>query len=108
LYVAGRNHLGSDEAIIDVHEASSLISGTPYFDFVAPRELGLDDLATNGRGRLLPAAGPGPVRTVHVVVTRHPRGDTEILPEVAAHALAEELLPPVAVFGHRRVGVGLL
>ena len=35
------------------------------------------------------------------------RGDAEILAVMPAHALAEELLPAVAVLGLGRVGVGL-
>jgi hypothetical protein len=65
-------------------------------------------LAADRRRRLLAAAGPGPVRAVDVVVAGHARDEAEVLAVVAAHALAEELLPPVAVLRHRRVGVLLL
>ena len=68
-------------------------------------ELGFDHFAADGGGRFFAAAVPGAVRTVDVVEARHARVQAEILAEVAAHALAEQLLPAVAVFGQRRVSV---
>ena len=49
-----------------------------------------------------------PYGPVHVVEARHAHRDAVVLHEVAAHALAEELLPAVAVLRHRRVRVLLL
>jgi hypothetical protein len=42
------------------------------------------------------------------VIARHTGLEAEVLVEMTAHALAEELLPAVAVLGHGGVGVGLL
>ena len=70
-----------------------------------PASFAVRDLAADRRRRLLAAAVVGAVRPVDVVVARHPRLDAEVVVEVPAHALREELLPAVAVLGHRRVGV---
>jgi hypothetical protein len=53
------------------------------------------------------AAGGAP-RAVDVVEARQPDREPEVLHEVAAHALAEELLPAVAVLGQRGIRVALL
>ena len=45
------------------------------------------------------------MRSVDVVVAGDARDQAEVLPEVAGHPLAEELLPPVAILGHRGVCV---
>src|SRR6185503_13792041 len=95
-------------AVVDVHEAARLLAVAPDVDFVLAGPLGLDDLAADGRRGLLTAARPGAVRPIDVMVTGHARGQPEVLFKVAAHALAEELLPSVAVLGQRRIGVGLL
>ena len=69
------------------------------------RQLRLGDLAADRRGRLLAAAVVGAVRPVDVVVARDARLDAEVVEEVPAHALREELLPAVPVLGQRRVRV---
>ena len=46
-----------------------------------------------------------PMRPVDVVVAGDAGLEPEVLAEMAAHPLAEQLLPAVAVLGHRRVGV---
>ena len=69
------------------------------------RELRGDDLPADRRRRLLAAAVVGAVRAVDVVVTRDARLEPEVLAEVTAHALAEQLFPPVAVLRHRGVRV---
>ena len=62
--------------------------------------------ADRGRSLLAPAV-VGAMRSVHVVVARHPRHEPEVLGVVAAHPLAEELLPAVTVLRHGRVGIRL-
>ena len=75
---------------------------------LAAGELGGDDLAADGRRRLFPAAVAGAVRAVDIVIAGDAGLQAEVLAEVAAHALAEQLLPAVAVLGHGRIGVALL
>ena len=69
------------------------------------RHLGGNDLAADrGRG-LLAAAVIGAFRPVDVVVAGDAGGDAVILAIVAGHALAEQLLPAIAVLRHRRIGI---
>ena len=96
------------EAVVDVHEAAGLLAVAPDLDLVSPVSLASIDLAADRGRRLLAAAVPGAVRAVDVVEAGHARLEAEVLAEVAAHALAEELLPAVAVFRHRGIGVGFL
>ena len=70
--VAGHDHLGALEAVVDVHEAARLLAGAPDLDLVTARQLGLDDLAADRRRRFLAATGPRAVRPVDIVVTRAP------------------------------------
>src|SRR6266516_2482112 len=93
------------EAVIYVHEGPRLVPVAPDFNAVVPRRLGVDHLAADRGGRLLPPAFPGPVRAVHVVKAGNTGRQPEVFAEVPAHPLGEELLPAVAVFGHRGVGV---
>ena len=94
------DRLDALEAVVDVHEAAGLLAVAPDLDLVLAGSLGLDDLAADGGRRLLAAAVPGAVRAVDVVEAGHARLEAEVLAEVAAHALGEELLPAVAVLGH--------
>ena len=93
------------DAVVDVHEAAGLLAVAPDLDLVLAGQLGGDDLAADRGRRLLAAAVPGAVRAVDVVVARDAGGEAEVLAEVAAHALAEQLLPAVAVLRHGGVGV---
>src|SRR5262249_6000947 len=95
-------------AVVDVHEGAGLLAVAPDLDLVLARQLGGDHLAADRGRRLLAAAVIGAVRAVDVVVARHPRGHAEVLAEVPRHALAEQLLPAVAVLRHRRIGILLL
>src|SRR5215217_7480175 len=52
--------------------------------------------------RQLAAAVVGALGAVDVVIARDAGGDAVVLAVVAAHALAEQLLPAVAVFRQRR------
>ena len=70
-----------------------------------PAQLCLNHLATNCRRRFLPAAVPCAVWAVNVVVTRDACLKAKVLPEMAAHPLAEELLPTIAVFGQRGISI---
>ena len=89
------------DAVIDIHEAAGLFAVAPDLDLVLAGELRLGDLAADRGGRLLTPAVPRAVRAVDVVVASDARCQAEVLAEVAAHPLAEELLPAVAVLGHR-------
>src|SRR5205085_638224 len=93
------------EAVGDVHEAAGLVAVAPDLDLVAAGELGLDHLAAHRRRCLLAAALEGAVGAVNVVVAGDARLKPEVLAEVAAHPLAEQLLPAVAVLGHGRIRV---
>src|SRR5688572_9109964 len=95
--------LSAIEAVADVGEAPGLLAVAPDLDLVLPLELRLRDLAADrGRGLLAPPLESA-VRPVDVVVADNARFEPEVLGEVPAHALREELLPAVAVFRHRRV-----
>ncbi len=106
--VALGDHLSAFGAVVDVHEGAGLLAVAPDFDLVGAGVLGLDDLAADGGGSLFAAAGPGAEGAVDVVVAGDAGLDAVVLFEVAAHALGEELLPAVAVFGQRGVGVRFL
>ena len=106
--VAPGEHLGAVDAIVDVLEAAGLVAVAPDFDGVVAGELRFDDLAADGGGGLFAAAVLRAVRAVDVVVAGDAGLDAEVFAEVAAHPLAEELLPAVAVLGHGGVGVGFL
>jgi len=94
-------------AVVDVHERAGLRPVAPDHDLLVAGELPRNRLAREGRRGLFPPAVVGAERTVHVVVARDAGREPEVLPEVAAHPLAEELLPAVAVFGQGRVGIRL-
>ena len=95
-------------AVVDVHEAAGLLAVAPDLDLVVAGVLGLDDLAADGGGGLFAAAGPGAEGAVDVVEAGDAALEAVVLFEVAAHALGEELLPAVAVFGQGGIGVGFL
>jgi hypothetical protein len=99
-------HLDALDAIVHVHERAGLLAVAPDLDSSAARELGLDHLAAHRGRRLLPPTVVGPEGSVDVVEARHAGLDPEVLEIVAAHPLAEQLLPAVAVLGHGRVGIG--
>ncbi len=84
-----------------------LLAVAPDLDLAEPRELRRDHLAADRGRRLLAPAVVRSVRPVDVVVARDAGDEAEVLGEVVAHALAEQLLPPVAVLGLGRVRVGL-
>src|SRR5688572_5504969 len=105
--VAGHQRLSAVEAIIDEGKAARLFTVAPDLDFAGTGQLGLDDLPADRRRRLLTAAVIRPIRTVNVVIPRDARLQTEVLGEMTAHPLAEQLFPAVAVLRHRRVRVRL-
>src|SRR5205814_237307 len=74
-------------------------------DFVAAREFRLRDLPTDSSRRLLPPAVVRAVGAIDVVVAGRARLNTEVVMEVPAHPLREELLPAVAVFRKGRIRV---
>src|SRR5204862_6933129 len=87
--------------------AAGLLTVAPDLDFVPAAQLGCDYLPADRRRCLLAPAVVGAERAIDVVVARNPRLEPEVLDEMAAHALAEEFLPAVAVFRHRGIAVGL-
>src|SRR5215211_9477431 len=93
--VAPHDHRCSQEAVLDVHEAPRLLPVSPDLDLVAPGELCLGDLPADRGRRLLAPTGVRPVRPVDVVIPGYARLDSVVVVEVPAHALREELLPPV-------------
>jgi len=77
----------------------------PDFDLVLARVARLKNLAADcGRG-LFAASCPRAEWPVNIVEPGDPRLHAIILMEVAAHALAEELFPSVAVFAERGIGI---
>src|SRR5262249_11274317 len=95
--VADHDLRRSVEAVVDIPEAPGLLAASPDLDLVAAGKLRLRNLATDRRGRLLTTAVVRPVRSVDVVVARHPSLDAVVVVKVPAHPLGEELLPAVAV-----------
>src|SRR5581483_10119712 len=93
------------QAIVDVHEAAGLLAVAPDLDLVLTGQLGRRHLSGDRGGCLLAATVIGSVRPVDVVIPGDPRLDAEVVAEVAAHALGEQLLPAVPVLGHGRVGI---
>src|SRR5205085_12301804 len=51
--VAVKTCLGAFEAIIDIHEAASLMAIAPDFDFMFTGQFGLNDFTADGGGGLL-------------------------------------------------------
>ena len=105
--VAGGEPQRAVHAVVDVGEAARLLAVAPDLDLVVAAQDRRGDLAADGGRRLLAAAVLGALGPVDVVVAGDAGLETEVLVEVPRHALAEELLPAVAVLGHRGVGVGL-
>ena len=95
------------DAVVDVHERTRLRAVAPDLDRVVARCLGSDHLAADGGGSLLAAAPPRAVRPVDVVKPRNSRLDAEVLAEMTAHPLAEQLFPAVAIFRQPGIGVCL-
>src|SRR6266567_7107964 len=77
----------------------------PDFNFIFSRKLGRYDLATNGRRRLLPATIKRAVWTIDIVVAGNAGLQSEIFPEMPAHALAKELFPSISVLWSCRICV---
>src|SRR5690606_7699196 len=105
---AVHNELSALDAVVNEHEAAGLLPVPPDLDLVPARKLGLDHLAADGGRRLFAATIEGAVWAINVVEARNSRRQAEILAKVPAHALAEQFLPAIAVFGHGRVGVPFL
>src|SRR5205814_9160253 len=97
--VTFRDQPGAESAVIDVHEGARLFAVAPDLNLVGARVLGLDDLAADRGGGFFAASGPCAQRAVDVVIAGDAALHAVVLFEVAAHALGEELLPTVAVFG---------
>ena len=106
--LAFHNRQGALGAVIDVHEAAGLMAVAPDFNLVFAGKLRFKHLAANGCGRLFASAGPGSKWSVDVVVPRNSALHPKVFFKVAAHPLAEKLLPSIAVFGQRWVGVCFL
>src|SRR5690606_38227925 len=103
--VAGHEPQRALEAVVDVGEAARLLAVAPDLDGVVAGEHGGGHLAADGGRGLLAPALPGAEGSVDVVVAGDPSLEAEVLVEVPGHALAEQLLPAVAVLGVGRVGV---
>src|SRR5262245_47296364 len=95
----------SFKTVIDEGEAARLSSVAPDVDRARTGELGLNHLAADGCRGFLAATVVCAIRAVDVVIAGHASGESEILLEMTAEPLAEQLLPAVAVLRHRRVGV---
>src|SRR5882724_12113317 len=103
--VSGENRLHAEDAVVDVGEAPRLLPGPPDLDLAGSREHGLSNLSAYRRRSLLAPAVVCPERSEHVVKTGHSCSQAEVLAEMPAHSLAEELLPPIAVLRHGRIRV---
>src|SRR5581483_1535861 len=106
--IARQDRLRPMNAVIDIHETARLMAVSPNLDLVLPGKLGLDHLAADRSRGLLPAAIVGAMRPVDIVITRHAGVEAEILAEMPAHALAEQLFPAVSILRHRGIGVAFL
>src|SRR5262249_31759820 len=84
-------------AVVDVREGPRLLAVAPDLDLALPSHERDDHLAADRGRRLLPSAVIGPVRAVDVVIARDAGRQAVVLGEMAAHPLAEELLPAVSV-----------
>ena len=94
-----QNHLSSLQAVINIHEAASLIARAPDFDLLSPRQFRFDHFAADGRRRLFAASRPGAMWSVNIMVACNSCLEAEVLPEVPAHALTEKLFPSVSILG---------
>src|SRR6185312_16193319 len=92
--------LGPMNAVVYVHERPGLLTIAPDLDPVVAGELGRSHFAADRRRRLFAPAVVGAVGAIHIVIPGHPGVQAEVLPEVTAHALAEQLFPAVAVLRH--------
>src|SRR4030095_10738464 len=96
-YVTADHQARAFDAVVNVDKTARLMAVAPDFNFMFSGKLGRYDLATNGRGRLLPTAIKGTVWTIDIVVASDARVQSEIFPKMPAHPLAKELLPSIPV-----------
>ena len=97
-----------DHAVVDEAEAARLRPVAPDLDPQVPGVLRLDHLAAHRGWSLLAPTEPRPVGPVDVVEPRDVRLEAALCPVFLAEHLRDQLLPPIAPLGHRRVGVRLL
>ena len=106
--VAVHDLVDAEDAVVDEHEAAGLAAVAPDGDLAAAAVLGLDDLATDRRRRLFPAAIPGTPRAIDIVKAGDRGLEAPLGGVFLTKHLRHQLFPAVAAFGHRRVSVGFL
>src|SRR5258708_38213285 len=92
-HLALHDLLGSQDTIVDVLKATSLMPITPNLDFMVTGKFCGDDFSADGSRRLLATAIVGAMRSVNVVIAGHARNQTEILTEMTAHPFTEKFFP---------------
>src|SRR5262249_52090389 len=100
-----KEHLRAVQAIINIHEAASLLAIAPNFDLMFSRKNRHCDFARYRCRRLFAATIPGSVRSIDVVITRNASFEAHVFAEVSAQALAKELFPAIAILRISRISV---
>ena len=103
--LALENGVDSLYAIIDVHEAASLMAIAPDFNFTTSGHFGFNNLAADRSRRFFSAAGPSAVWSVNIVKACNAAFQAEILFKMAAHPFTEKFFPAVAVFRQCRISI---
>src|SRR5689334_15184001 len=67
----------------------------------------MNDFPADRSGCFFTATFPGSVWSIDVVKPSDARCESIILTKMSAHAFRKELLPPVAIFCHSRIGITL-
>src|SRR6516165_1630525 len=98
-----QQHLRALEAVVDIHEAACLLAVAPDLDFVPARDYRHGYLARNRGWRFFAPPVPRAIGAIDVVITRDTGLDPEILTEVTAQSLSEQLLPTIPILAISRI-----
>src|SRR6185437_284006 len=98
--------LRASYAIVDEHKASRLLSISPDVDFMDTGFFRRDHFPANGGRCFFASSCPATVRSINIVIASDAAGDIKFFFEVAAHPLAEQLLPAIAIFRQSWIGIG--
>src|SRR3954453_19998260 len=97
------NAVDSFYAIIDIHEAASLLAIAPDVDLQILAIDSVDQFAADCRRSFLPSAIPGAIWAVDVVKSRNKRLHASFMPVFFAKHLRNELFPAVTPLRHGRI-----
>lgn len=101
-------HVDAFGTVIDVHEASGLISVTPDHDLSTLRVERFNDLAAHGGRCFLTSCVPRPERAVDVVKPHNEGLHAALGPVLLAENLRHKLFPSIASFRHGGTDDGFL